>query len=419
MDLGRHARETDFTEIMQVKNSIVIALEEIDDWVQPESVSSGLLTLALDRTEVRAYPRGLVLIIGTWNFPLVLTIRPLISSIAAGNVSVVKISELCPHFATVLLKHLPSFMDTSALKLVYGAVPESTLLLEQRYDMIFYTGNSAVGRIVLAAGVKHLTPVVLELGGKCPVIVDKDANIRSAAKRILWGKTINCGQICVAPDHIFVHRSVAQALYAEIPRAVAELLGENPETSDVYPRIVNQRHFDRIAKLLDRQLEVPGVELVYGGQRNRDKLFIGPTVFKGVTTDAKKHPLMESEIFGPLLPIIEYDDIEDVIQAINSRKEAPLALYPFSRNQAFIDHVFDNISSGSGVANDVVAQLAVESLPFGGVGESGMGCYHGKFGFDTFSHKRSILIHPSGFEAILNEPRYQLPGYKAGTLQHT
>ncbi|KAL5038428.1 hypothetical protein RTP6_005737 [Batrachochytrium dendrobatidis] len=406
MDLRKSPAETVIFEIGFVRNAIIYALEHLHDWMNPTKVCGGSLAFALDRCEIRNDPLGVVLIIGTWNYPIYLSLSPLVSAISAGNAVVMKFSELAPHTSLALYSLLPKYMDPTSIKYVYGDIPQSSKLLEMPFGLIFYTGNATVARVVMQAAAKHLTPVVLELGGKSPVIVDKQTDVQSTVKRILWAKIINAGQTCVAPDHVYVHKSIAQDFYAYVPTAIKELLGDNPAASDVYPRLINRRHFERLEKVLGDQLKVAGTEIVHGGQMNSNDLFISPTVLRGVSADATIHPIMDGEIFGPILPIIEYSDIEDVFAAIREIGKTPLALYPFSSNQKFIDRVIKNVPSGNVVANDLILSLAVDSLPFGGMGESGMGAYHGKFGFDAFTKSRAVMIRPNSLE-ILNKIRYQ------------
>ncbi|KAL2920171.1 hypothetical protein HK105_200237 [Polyrhizophydium stewartii] len=409
-DLHRPEAETMIYDIGMARNAAVHTLEYLDDWVAPERVSGESVAYAMDRLEVRRFPLGVVLIIGTWNYPINLTLIPLITAVAAGNAAVLKLSEVSVNTAELLVRLLPKYVDNSAIKVVYGAVPESTALLEQRFNLIFYTGNAVVARVIMKAAVKHLTPVVLELGGKSPVIVDKDANIPNAVKRIMWAKSMNSGQTCVAPDYVYVHKSVAAQFYAEIPKVAKILYGNDPAKSELYTRIVSDRHFNRLVSTLDAELKVPGVEVVYGGNRDAKERLIEPTVLRGVTQDAKKHPVMKEELFGPIMPVIEYDDVDEVIAAIRAKGEPSLALYPFSSNLKFIEKVVNGVDAGNVIANDLIMSLAVENLPFGGVGESGMGSYHGKHGFDTFSHKRSVMVRPAGLE-ILNDARYPANGY--------
>ncbi|OAJ41773.1 hypothetical protein BDEG_25317 [Batrachochytrium dendrobatidis JEL423] len=380
MDLRKSPAETVIFEIGFVRNAIIYALEHLHDWMNPTKVCGGSLAFALDRCEIRNDPLGVVLIIGTWNYPIYLSLSPLVSAISAGNAVVMKFSELAPHTSLALYSLLPKYMDPTSIKYVYGDIPQSSKLLEMPFGLIFYTGNATVARVVMQAAAKHLTPVVLELGGKSPT--------------------------CVAPDHVYVHKSIAQDFYAYVPTAIKELLGDNPAASDVYPRLINRRHFERLEKVLGDQLKVAGTEIVHGGQMNSNDLFISPTVLRGVSADATIHPIMDGEIFGPILPIIEYSDIEDVFAAIREIGKTPLALYPFSSNQKFIDRVIKNVPSGNVVANDLILSLAVDSLPFGGMGESGMGAYHGKFGFDAFTKSRAVMIRPNSLE-ILNKIRYQ------------
>ncbi|KAL2920169.1 hypothetical protein HK105_200235 [Polyrhizophydium stewartii] len=409
-DLRKSRAEGVIFEVGQIRNAVIHALEHLDDWATPEPAPAGNVIYVLDRLEVRRFPLGVVLIIGTWNYPIMLSLGPLVAAIAAGNAAVLKLSEVSAHTAEALLHLLPKYVDNSAIKVVYGAVPESTALLEQRFNLIFYTGNAVVARVIMKAAVKHLTPVVLELGGKSPVIVDKDANIPNAVKRIMWGKTVNAGQTCVAPDYVYVHKSVAAQFYAEIPKAMKALHGDNIAKTHTFPRIVSDRHFNRLVSMLDAELVVPGVEVVYGGHHNATDRFFEPTVLRGVTQDAKKHPVMKEELFGPIMPVIEYDDVDEVIAAIRAKGEPSLALYPFSSNPKFIEKVVNGVDAGNVIANDLLVTVGMENVPFGGVGESGMGSYHGKHGFDTFSHKRTVMIRSSGLE-FMNDLRYPLMSY--------
>ncbi|KAH6559828.1 hypothetical protein BASA62_000305 [Batrachochytrium salamandrivorans] len=405
-DLHKSPAESLIFEIGLVRNAIVDALEHMHDWMAPHAVSGCSLAFTLDRCEYRHHPLGVVLIIGTWNYPVYLSLVPLISAIAAGNAVVLKFSEVAPNTARTLLSLLPNYLDPKAIKLVCGSVPQSTRLLELHFNLIFYTGNSAVARVIMQAAARHLTPVVLELGGKSPVIVDKDTHLRAAVKRIMWAKTINAGQTCVAPDYVYIHKSIASEFYDAVPIAIKELLGDDPATSKVYPRIINQHHFDRLNKMLTAQCAIAGTDVIYGGQVDATDLYISPTVLRLSSADAVVHPAMRSEIFGPILPVIEYDDVDSVIQTIRDTSEAPLALYPFSSSSLFLEKVISGVQSGSVIANDLLISLAVERLPFGGVGESGMGTYHGKHGFEAFTTKRTVMIRPSGFE-IVNDIRYQ------------
>ncbi|KAI8926454.1 Aldehyde/histidinol dehydrogenase [Entophlyctis helioformis] len=392
-------------ELVGVRNEIAEILENLDDWMTPEPVSGGSIAFAAHKFQIRHDPLGVVLIINTWNYPVNVSLIPLASALGGGNAAILKFTEVAPHTSTLLMSLIPKYLDADAVKCVFGAVPETTILLEQKTDLIIYTGNSAVGRIIMAAASKHLTPVLLELGGKSPVIIDKDVDVMIAARRIAWAKIANAGQVYLCrPDYVYVHKDIAEAFYAAIPLAVAQVHGD-PTTSSIYSRIINRHHFDRLKGVLDAQLKVPGTELVFGGQTNASDLFIAPTFVRGVTADSKTHPLMRSEIFGPILPILEYTDLNAVIADINGKGEAPLALYPFSRSSAFVERVIAAIPSGGVMANDLLFSLGITGLPFGGVGTSGMGAYHGKHGFDACTHKRAVSLVAPGLESA-NDMRY-------------
>jgi aldehyde dehydrogenase (NAD+) len=279
---------------------------------------------------------------------------------------------------------------------IEGGVPETTALLEQRFDHIFYTGNGTVGRIVMTAAAKHLTPVTLELGGKSPCIVDRSADLEVAARRIVWGKFTNAGQTCVAPDYILCEPDLEPTLSARLEKTIAELYGDDPQKSPDYGRIINGRHFERLTRLLD------GADLVCGGETDAESRYIAPTVVRGVTADS---PLMADEIFGPILPIVTVDNIDRAIGFVNERPR-PLALYVFTAESGVADRVLERTTSGGGCVNDVVAHLGIHELPFGGVGASGMGAYHGRAGFETFSHRRSVLHKSTMLDVRLRYPPY-------------
>jgi aldehyde dehydrogenase (NAD+) len=407
-DLRKPPAETHFAEISSVKAEIVSALLHIDEWSEPE-IAEKPLAFILDRCETRRVPLGVVLIIGTWNYPVNLTLAPLVGAITGGNCAIIKFNEVSAHTSDFLARTLPKYIDPTAYKFVNGEIPETTALLEEKFDLIFYTGNSMVARIIHKAATKHLTPTVLELGGKSPMIVDEDVHVKHAAKRIAWGKTLNNGSTCVAPDYVLVHKRVAKLFVEEYKNAVIELIGADAQKSNRYGRISSDRHWDRLDKMLKDQLKVPGTELAFGGQRDRSDRFFAPTVLTGVGKDPESNPIMKDEIFGPILPIIEVDSVDEAIDYVNSRPN-PLSYNPFSNNIKTIEKVFDKIDGGNAIANDAIVSLIVDDIPFGGTGESGHGNYHGKHGFDTFTRKRATMIRPLWHD-IANLPRYQNISY--------
>ncbi|KAI4330095.1 hypothetical protein MLD38_028402 [Melastoma candidum] len=393
-DLSKPELEAFVTEISLTKSACKKAISELKAWMKPEKVKTSIITFP-SSAEIVSEPFGVVLIISTWNFPFLLSLDPLIGAISAGNAVVLKPSESAPATSSLLTKLLEEYVDGSAVRVVEGAVPETTALLEQRWDKILYTGSGRVARIVMAAAAKHLTPVILELGGKCPAIVDSNVDLEVAAKRLMGGKwTCNNGQACIAVDHIITPKSFAPKLIEALRAGVEEFFGKNPTESQDMSRVVNRYHFARLAKLMDED----GVseKIVFGGERDEGKLRIAPTVLLDVPGDSQ---IMQEEIFGPLLPIVTVDKVEDGIALVNSRPK-PLAAYLFTKNDLLKQQFVQRVSAGGMLINDTVLHLTVPGLPFGGVGESGMGSYHGKFSFDAFSHKKAVLSR--GFVGEIN-----------------
>jgi aldehyde dehydrogenase (NAD+) len=353
-------------------------------------------------------PLGVALVIAPWNYPLQLLLLPMAAAIAAGNCVVTKPSELAPATSTAVARLLPRYLDPAAVAVVEGGVPETTALLAQRFDHIFYTGNGRVGRIVLHAAAEHLTPVTLELGGKSPAIVAADADLAVAARRIAWGKFFNAGQTCVAPDHVLVHRSVHARFVTELAKAVRQFYGSDPRQSADYARIVNDQHFTRVTGLLD----AGGYDrIVTGGDRDAVSRYLAPTVVDGAREDSA---LMGEEIFGPVLPILPVDDVTAAVAHVNSG-DKPLALYAFTGDQDTVDQILRDTSSGGVLINHTLLQLSVPGLPFGGVGQSGMGAYHGRWGFETFSHRRAVLHKPAKPDLPVQYPPYT--GWKQKVLR--
>jgi len=378
-DLHKPELESYATEI-GVVTEINYALKHIKSWVKPQKASIGIEQLP---ASARIYPEplGVVLIIGPWNYPFQLTISPLVGAIAAGNCAVIKPSEVSSHTSRVLAEIIETHFDPAYITVLEGGVETSQQLLEQKFDHIFFTGGTEIGKIVMAAAAKHLTPVTLELGGKSPCIVDADVNLEQAAKRITWGKFINTGQTCIAPDYLLVDSKIKRDLLAAIKVYIREFYGEDPAKSSDYGRIISSKHYQRLTELLDVG------EIVVGGQTNPEDRYIAPTVIEQVSLNDQ---IMQEEIFGPILPVITYSDLSEAIAIVN-QKPKPLALYLFSSNKEKQERILRETTSGGVCLNDTIMHVGVPSLPFGGVGNSGMGSYHGKASFDTFSHKKSVL----------------------------
>ncbi|XP_045146758.1 aldehyde dehydrogenase family 3 member A2 isoform X1 [Echinops telfairi] len=368
-------------EVISILGEIDHVLEKLPEWVTPKLAEKNLLTM-LDEAYVHSEPLGVVLIIGAWNYPFVLTIQPLIGAIAAGNAVIIKPSELSENTAKALAKLLPQYLDQDLYAVINGGVKETTELLKQRFDHILYTGSTAVGKIVMEAAAKHLTPVTLELGGKSPCYVDKDCDLDIACRRITWGKYMNCGQTCIAPDYVLCEPSLQNQIVQKIKETVKEFYGENVKESPDYERIINLHHFKRIISLLE------GQKIAFGGETDEATRYIAPTILTDVDPKTK---VMQEEIFGPILPIVPVKNADEAIKFINDH-EKPLAFYIFSHNDKLIKQMIDETSSGGVTGNDVIMHFTLNSLPFGGVGSSGMGAYHGKHSFHTFSHQRSCLL---------------------------
>ncbi|KAK4481307.1 hypothetical protein RD792_012192 [Penstemon davidsonii] len=384
-DLNKPEYEAFVHEIVGISSECKFVLKELRKWMKPEKVKTTMTTFP-SSAEIVSEPLGVVLVISTWNYPFYLSLNPVIGAIAAGNAVVLKPSEVAPATSSLLSKLLSQYMDTSAVKVFEGGVPETTILLDRKWDKIFYTGSGKVGRVILAAAAKHLTPVVLELGGKSPAVVDSNINLKVAVRRIISGKWgSNSGQTCVSPDYIITTKAFSSQLVDALKDELEKFYGKDPMQSNDFSSIINSHHFDRLTKLLDDE-KVSG-KVVFGGQRDKTNLKIAPTAILDAPDDSL---IMNEEIFGPLLPILTVDKIEDSIGRINS-KEKPLAAYLFTNDKKLEEEFIKNVSAGGMAINDTVLHLAVNSLPFGGVGESGYGAYHGKFSFDAFSHKKAVL----------------------------
>ncbi|MDU3950699.1 MAG: aldehyde dehydrogenase, partial [Staphylococcus epidermidis] len=372
--------------------------KELKNWSKTKQTDTPLY-LFPTKSYIKKEPYGTVLIIGPFNYPVQLVFEPLIGAIAAGNTAIVKPSELTPHVAIVIRDIIEDTFDETYVSVVEGGIEETQTLLSLPFDYIFFTGSEKVGKIVYEAAARKLIPVTLELGGKSPVIVDDTANIKVASERISFGKFTNAGQTCVAPDYILVQRKVKNDLIKALKKTITEFYGENIEKSPDFGRIVNQQHFNRLNDLI----QIHKDNVVFGGNSSKEDLYIEPTLLDNITNDNK---IMKEEIFGPILPIITYDNFDEVLEIIQS-KSKPLSLYLFSEDENMTHRVLEELSFGGGAINDTLMHLANPNLPFGGVGSSGIGQYHGKYSFDTFSHMKSYTFKSTRLESSLFFPPYK------------
>jgi aldehyde dehydrogenase (NAD+) len=398
-DLGKSPTEAFATETSFVIGEVEHAIEHLGRWMQPTRVRVPL-TLRPGNAKVVRQPLGVVLVIAPWNYPVHLTFAPLVGVLAAGNTAVLKPSESAPASSTLIAELVPRYLDERVVQVVEGGVEETTAVLAEQFDHILYTGGGGVARVVMHAAAEHLTPVTLELGGKSPAIVAADADIDVAARRITWGRFTNAGQTCVAPDYVLVVRAVEDRFLGAVLRSVHDFYGENPKTSADYGRIVNEQHFDRLTRLLDGG----GYDaVVTGGGGDRNSRYFAPTVLAGVSVDA---PVMAEEIFGPILPVLAVDNLDAAVSFVNARPH-PLALYVFTDDVPTAERVIERTRSGGVAVNHTMVQLGVPDLPFGGVGSSGIGAYHGEAGFERFSHRRAVLV-----KATKPDPSVTYPPYK-------
>ncbi|MDO9586855.1 MAG: aldehyde dehydrogenase family protein [Brevundimonas sp.] len=392
-DLGKPRAEALTAEAWLVRAEARETSRSFRRWARPRSVRTPL-SLFPGASRIVPEPRGVALIMGAWNYPFLLTLSPLIGALGAGCAAVVKPSEQAPATADLLAELLPRYLDPEAVQVVQGDADGAARLLEQRFDLILYTGGARVGRLVMAAAARHLTPVILELGGKSPALVHDSADIAEAARRIAWGKSLNAGQTCTAPDYVLAPRGRMDAFLEAYGAALARFHGDDAAASPDYGRILNRRHFDRLSAYLGDG------RVVIGGRTDPANLFIEPTVLVEAPGDA---PVMQEEIFGPILPLIPYDSWDEALAFVRAR-DKPLAAYAFGRDRDAIDRVERDISAGAFCGNDVILQQTVPDLPFGGVGASGMGAYHGRAGFDAFSHAKAVLRRPVRFDSGLRFP---------------
>ncbi|XP_052841428.1 aldehyde dehydrogenase, dimeric NADP-preferring isoform X2 [Drosophila gunungcola] len=379
-DLRRPKQESLIVETEFMKNDIRHILFHLDEWVQSEKPSKPFVNL-MDDVQIHNDPFGVVLVIGAWNYPLQLLLVPVASAIAAGNCVVIKPSEIAANCAKFIADVIPKYLDNDCYPVVCGGPGETAELLNQRFDYIFYTGSTRVGKIIHAAANKHLTPITLELGGKSPCYIDKSVELRTAVKRILWGKLINCGQTCIAPDYILCSKEMQEKFIAEAKDVLKEWYGENIQGSPDLSRVINANNFQRLLGLMKSG------RVALGGNYDAGERYIEPTILVDVK---ETDPVMEEEIFGPILPIFNVESAYDAIKFINSR-EKPLVIYVFSNSNKLVKEFRTNTTSGGFCSNETIMHVGVDVLPFGGVGMSGMGQYHGKYGFETFTHKKSCL----------------------------
>lgn len=397
-DLGKNKVEAYATEIGFVLKNIKLARKELKNWTKRKQVNTPLFTFPA-KSYIMNEPYGTVLIIGPFNYPLQLVIEPLIGAIAAGNTAIIKPSEFTPNITNVIRKIIEAVFDPEYVAVIEGEAETTKLLTTLPFDYIFFTGSEEVGRSVYQAASLNLTPVTLELGGKSPVIIDESANIKVASERICFGKFTNAGQTCIAPDYLLVKRSIKEDLINALKTTITEFYGKEIQQSKDFGRIVNERHFTRLTTLLNEQQH----NIVFGGDTNKDNRYIAPTIIDNVAIDSK---IMQEEIFGPLLPIITYDDFDAALELIQS-KPKPLSLYLFSEDENSTERVLNELSFGGGAINDTLMHIANPNLPFGGVGNSGIGHYHGKYSFDTFSHAKSYIFKTTRLESSIIFPPYK------------
>lgn len=397
LDLGKPEQEAFVTEIAMVVSEIRHTRKNLRRWAKPRRVPSSLVLFPAS-SHIYREPLGVALIIAPWNYPFMLALSPLVGAIAAGCCAIVKPSEISSHTSRLLHDLLTSAFASDYISVVEGGVAETTTLLELRFDHVFFTGSTQVGRIVAAAAAKHLTPTTLELGGKSPAIVCADADLEVAARRIVWGRFMNGGQTCVAPDYIYCHESIASRFVERARHYLREFYGPDPSKSPDYARIVSHSHFDRLDRMLG-----PTPDVHVGGEREREKKYIAPTILKGATWDS---PAMQDEIFGPILPVMTYSRIDDVFARLRTT-EKPLAAYIFTENTFVQQKFVELVPFGGGCINDTVSHLGSANLPFGGVGASGYGAYHGERSFLAFSHEKSVLKKSRYLDLSVRYPPYK------------
>ncbi len=395
-DLGKPYFEGYASEVGYVLESISYTVKNLKKWAMDETVKSPIHQMP-SKSYIKSEPYGTVAIIAPFNYPFQLLMEPMIGAIAAGNTVIAKPSEYTPQTTHMIQLLIRECFPEEYVAIITGEREVTSELIHAPVDYIFFTGSVPVGKIVMKAAAERLTPITLELGGKSPTIVHKDANIEIAAKRIAWGKFLNTGQTCIAPDYVYVHEEVKESFLAELKKVIHQFYGEIPLESEDYGKIINERHFDRLVDLIDQD------KLLIGGEVDKETLYIAPTVLENVTWE---DPVMADEIFGPILPVLTYTDLNETLKVINE-KPKPLALYIFSESEVIQSIVIDKVSFGGGCINDTLSHVINPNMPFGGVGSSGMGCYHGKDSFMTFSHRKAIHKKSTKFEMGLAFPPYK------------
>jgi len=394
-DLRRNRFDADLMDVDYSAKEAAYAIKHLAGWMKPEKVHTPLV-MEPGHIRVRRDPLGVTLIIGAWNEPLMITLGPLTAAIAGGNTAVIKPSELAVACSAALAHLVPQYLDPMAFAVAEGGVPETTALLEQKWDMIFFTGSPQVGTIIHQAAAKNLTPAVLELGGKNPTIVHSSANVRSAARRIAYSRFINSGHICTAPDHVLIWPQVKDEFVSEIKAAIGEFYGDDPKISPDYGRVINDRNFERLVAFFGSGT------IVAGGESDASERYISPTVLIDVSPES---PIMQDEVFGPILPILEIDTVDKVVDWVNSHPR-PLGLYVFAEDDGVVEQILEATESGDAAVNDCSIQPLMPELPFGGVGNSGMGKYHGHWGFEAFTNARGVLYHSAALDPGVKYPPY-------------
>lgn len=397
-DLGKNKVEAYATEVGFVMKELSYIIKELKNWAKTKSVTTPMMQFPA-KSFIKYEPYGTVLIIGPFNYPFQLVMSPLIGALAAGNCAVVKPSEMTPQTSMVVQEILEEVFPSDYVKVVQGEKEVTSQLLDERFDYIFFTGSTKVGQIVYEKASKHLTPVTLELGGKSPVIIDDTSNLKVAAERIAFGKFMNAGQTCVAPDYILIDNEIKMKFVEALQATIQEFYGAQIEQSEDFGRIVNDNHFNRLVNIIEDSRQ----QVIYGGESNADELFVAPTI---ILDPKLSDSVMQQEIFGPILPIIGYDTFNEVYDIVE-QYEKPLAFYLFTEDSDQITAVFNRLSFGGGCVNDTILHLANPNLPFGGVGHSGIGSYHGKYSFELFSHEKSYITKSTKLESGLLFPPYK------------
>lgn len=394
-DFSKPAFETYGTEVGILYEEIDLYINNLSHWTKPQKVSSSIINFP-SSDYIHFEPYGVSLVIGAWNYPILLSLQPVVSAIGAGNTVVLKPSEMASQTAQLLEEIIRSAFEPDFFSVVNGDADTAQHLLEQPFDYIFFTGSTRVGKLVMQAAAKNLTPVTLELGGKSPAIVDATADIKTAARRIAWGKFLNAGQTCVAPDYLLVEEETRGQLLEALQHAITDFYGQDPSLSPDYARIINDDHFHRLGSFLDNG------SLIIGGETQASDRYIAPTILGDISWE---DPIMQEEIFGPILPVLTFAELEEIIPKINDRP-TPLALYLFSSEKEVQQKVVNQVAFGGGCINETIAHLGNPKLPFGGKGSSGMGNYHGKSGFDTFSHQKSVMKKATWLDIPFRYPPY-------------